>query len=219
MGIFLWSLHISHEQKRAWQAFANKYRLQFIKGAMFQPPAVTGQLKDRMVNIYAQQTLNDGRSKKTTSMVEVFLNRIPVSLAFVSSQGFGDLAAELQIPEPFNVNDPDWPLNIIARAPDAEAATIWFSAHKSRIRAIQKLVKLPYDTAFIIDDNRSFLLVRTTDPLSDPRLINKIIIELYEIASMLETDAAASVTGQQTATENPNDPNLMPLPESDEPKE
>jgi len=188
-GVFVWSLHVSHEQKRAWQVFANKYHLQFIKGGLFQPPAITGQLKNRLLNIYIQQAVDDNHSKKTSTMIEVFLTKIPESLAYISSHGFGDLAEQLQIPEPFTVSDPDWPImNIIARSPDADAASEWFSSHKTRVRAVNKLVKMSYDTAFLIGDDRAFLVLRTSDPLSDPRILNKLIIELYEIASMLETE-------------------------------
>lgn len=234
IGIFAWSFHVIHEQKRAWQAFAVKYHLQYIKGALFQPPAITGQLKDRMVNIYVQQNTQSEQGRKSATMIEVFLTKIPVSVALVASQGFGDLAAQAQLPEPFNVEDSDWPKNIIARAPDDRMAQIWFSAHKNRVRAIQKLMKIPNDTAFVITEDNAFVVFRTPEPLSDPRLLNKIIIELFEVASMLETEAdpetqlpedqaplkteGSDNQVQQTEIENPNEPSdSEPLSSKDEP--
>lgn len=202
VGIFAWSFHVIFEQKRAWKAFADKYGLDFIKGALLQPPAITGYIKGRLVNLYVQQNMPADHGRKSSTILEVFLTKTPDTVAMVASQGFVDFMTTVDLPEPFQVDDPDWPAGALSRTFEGVNPAIWFRAHKDRTRAVGKLMAMPYDKALVMDGEQAFLAMRMADPLADPRIINKFVSGLFEIARMLESDAAQL---QQTEIEKPKE--------------
>lgn len=189
VGAFVWSYYAVYEQKRAWAAFAKKYNLEYMKGAMFKPSAVTGRLKDHRINVYAQENVNEQTGTRTTySVVEVFLKNVPETYAVVTSKGFVDFLTQLNWPAPFIVEHKSWPASALARTFDNERPDEWFEAQKNRMIAMKTLLELPFDTAFVADGEQAFLAVRTAHPLSDPRRINQILGKLFEVSALLEGD-------------------------------
>lgn len=198
VAAFLWSYHVLYEQKRAWRVFAGKYNLQFHKGQFFTPPSATGYIKNRRVNLYAQQKRDDQtRTQSTHSVVEVFLNAIPDTVAVVATSGFMDFMTMVDLPAPFIVEDQAWPADIMARTFDDERPDLWFLANPKRVAAIAMLRKLPFDIGFVCDREQAFVVVRTSHPLTDPKRINQIMGKLFEAAALLEDQSAT--------TANPND--------------
>jgi len=217
MGAFVWSYHVVFEQKRAWGAFAQKYNLDFAKGTFFQPPAAAGLIKGRQVNLYSQQRVNLETSTQTnTSVIEVFLNKYPDMYGAVGSQGFIDFMAALDLPEPFIVKHPKWPNNFLSRTIDEEQAVEWFLSNEKRIEALAELSKMPFDVAFMANDNNSFLAARTSHALTDPKRINQIMGKLFVIAAMID-DETLNQTKEQIANPNGDSDNVPASNEDDKP--
>jgi hypothetical protein len=187
IGAIIWSYHIIFEQKRAWGAFAKKYNLTCTSMGYLKAPEVTGQIKGRTVNIYSIERYAPETDVRTvTSMVEVFLKNDPGMYAAVSSPGFIDYMNDVQLPMPFIVDHPDWPQNVLSRTFENETAAEWFSNNETRINAIKKMSVMPFDTLFVANDMNSFIGVRTSHPLTDPRRINQIMGNLFKIADMFD---------------------------------
>lgn len=186
IGFFLWSYHATYEQKRTWKKFAQKYGLQYVAGPMMQPPSMSGDIKGRLVNFYTQMVDTPQGQKMSKNVIEVFLNDVPDLLCVVASPAFSDFVSLLDLPEPFSVDDGRWPKGILARTFEDEAPEIWFLENKDRLNAIQKLSKLPFETAFLSDGEQSFIAVRTTNPLSNPAQLNKVIGVLFDVVKLLE---------------------------------
>jgi len=187
VGFFLWSTHALFEQKRAWKAYAKKFNLNYTPGTMMQSPSMAGEIKGHRVNFYPQLSENDQGQRSTKNVIEVFLNDIPNTLCVVASRGFMDFVALLDLPEPFTVDDSNWPNNLLTRSLEDEEANVWFLNNKDRIIAIQNLSKLPFDTAFVCDGEQSFIAIRTSNSLGDPRRLNQVVGKLFDIIKMLES--------------------------------
>lgn len=224
-GFFLWSYHATYEQKKTWKAFANKFQLQYVAGALMQPPAMAGEIKGRQVNFYTQNIENNLGQKMSQNVVEVFLNDIPDILCVVASSGFADFVSVLDLPEPFSVDDKAWPKNLMSRTLEDEAPEIWFKENHDRINAINKISKLPFDFTFLVDGEQAFVAVRTANPLSNSTQLNKVIGLLFDIVKLLESQGgeATAKSAPPSSThkeiiEKPYDEIVKVEPESDESK-
>lgn len=186
VGFFLWSYHATYEQKKAWKAFSSKFNLQYIPGKMMQSPAVSGQLKDRLINIYSQIGDSTQGQAKSQTVIEVFLNDLPDVFCAVTSQNFIDFMTTLDLPEPFVVDSDNWPKQSMARTFEDETPSDWFLEKQYRIDAIKELFKLPFDVAFVSGGDQSFVAIRTPNPLNSPKKINQVIGKLFKIAKDLE---------------------------------
>lgn len=198
----IWSYRIVFEQQRAWAVFAKKYGMTCKKMGLFKAPDVAGQIKDKRVNIYSLTQINPETGvQQISTMIEVFLNNDPGVYGAVSSTGFLDYMNTVQLPMPFMVEHPQWPQNILARTFENEQISAWFSEKEERILAIKELNALPFDTIFVANDNNSFVGIRTTHPLDDPKRINQIVGKLFKIAEGLDSTSPSN-TQEQIA--NPN---------------
>lgn len=205
IAAFVWSYHIIFEQKRSWAAFAKRYNLNYTPRGFFQAPEVSGHFKGRNLNIYTQERYSPETNTKTvTSIVEVFLTRSPEIYAAVCSPGLVDVMGALDLPEPFMVNSSEWPQQFLSRTFEGEPAAQWFLAEDNRIQAIKQLSGLPFETTFVANDVNSFVAVRTSHPLTDPKRINQIMGKLYAIASLLDTQAQIANPNASSESEPPS---------------
>ena len=188
IGFFLWSTHALFEQKRGWKAYSKKLNLNYVAGSMMQSPSMTGEIKGRLLNFYPQITENAQGQRSTQNVVEIFLNSIPDTLCVVASPGFSDFVAALDLPEPFMVEDEAWPKHALARSFEDEMPASWFLQNNNRIKAIESLIKLPFDTAFIADGEQAFIAIRTPNPISEPKKINQLVGKMTQISEMLESE-------------------------------
>lgn len=188
VGFFLWSYHATYEQKRTWKKFSEKYNLQYVGGRMMDTPSMTGEIKGRLVNFYPQIVETQQGQRMSQNVVEVFLNDIPDLLCVVAKPGFSDFVSLLDLPEPFNIDNPKWPKSLLSRTFEDEAPEIWFSSNENRIEAIQKLSKLPFDTVFLSDGEQSFVAIRTQNSLSNPAQLNKVVGVLFDTVKNLENN-------------------------------
>lgn len=203
IGFFVWSYHTTYEQKRSWRTFSERYNLQYVSEKMMAPPSVSGQLKNRPINLYAQQVEDAQGNRSMQTVLEVFLNDFPNLVMVVTSPQFSDFIAALGFSESFSVDDGSWPKEGLARTIENEFPEKWFLAHKDRVSAIDKLFKLPVSVAFLCNAQQAFIAVRTTNPLSDSKKLHQIIKKLYEIADLLEVKAEAKETKKEQEEVNP----------------
>ncbi len=222
IGYFLWSYHTIYEQKRAWRAFATKFNLQYFPGKMMESPAMSGMIKGHDVNFYPQMVDTPQGRKVNQNVVEVFLNNRPDLITVVSTPGLSDFVSSLGMPEPFSVQHPEWPKNLLSRTFENEAPVSWFLGDEKRIKALQKLSKLPFDWAFMCDLQQSFIAVRASNPLSDPAKLNKLMGLMFDVIKDLEDKTVpkehAETQGQDTIA-NPKDDKVTQDSSNDASKE
>lgn len=164
-------------------------------------PSMRGVIKGHNVNFYPQMVENAQGQRSIKNVVELFLNDMPDFMGVVASPGFIDFVTLLNLPAPFNVNHPDWPKNILARTVEDEVPELWFLANIDRIRAIQKLRNLPFDTTFLVDGEQAFIAIRTANPFSGDGQLQKIVSVLLSIATAFQEP-------DEAITANPNDDNV-----------
>jgi len=202
IGFFLWSYHAIYEQKRAWKAFSEKYNLQYFGGKMMDSPSMTGQIKGYDFNFYPQIVENVQGQRQTQNIVEIFLNTVPDMISVVATPGFSDFVTVLDLPEPFHVDDPEWPTYVLSRTFPNEDPVSWFMNEKQRLAALQKLTKLPFDWAFFSDAERAFIALRTPNSLADPAKLNKLVGVLMDVTKMLEKYPVVTDGNSETVQES-----------------
>ena len=212
-GFFLWSYHSTFEQKKGWKAYAQKMGLTYSGGALLDSPEMTGEIKKHRVNFYPDFVENAQGQRSTQNVIEVFLNIKPDLACVVASPGFSDFLIEIDLPESFTVEDNNWPKSALSRCPTGQLCSEWFTGQRSRIDAIQQLLKLPFNSAFVSDQNNAFVVIRTANPISDPRRLNQVVNKLIVIAEMLQTNA------DQPTMAKPKDDKETVEPETSAPKE
>jgi len=163
---------------------------------------MTGNIKGRLVNFYPQIIEGDNGKKSTHTVIEVFLNQLPDTVCVVASGGFVDFVTVLDLPEPFTLDHARWPRGSLARTFEDESPDAWFLENQDRIMGIDSLFKLPFEKAFFTDVERSFLVIRTANPLSDPKRLNQVVGKLFEIATMLESQAIIANPKDESETES-----------------
>jgi hypothetical protein len=205
IGYFLWSYHAIYEQKRAWKAFAAKFNLQYFPGQMMESPTMNGMIKGHDVNFYPQIVDTPQGQKVNQNVVEVFLNNRPDLITVVSTPGLSDFVSSLGMPEPFSVQHPDWPQNLLSRTFENEAPESWFLGDEKRIKALQKMSKLPFDWAFMCDLQQSFIAVRTSNPLSEPAKIGKLMGLMFDVLKDLEDFGVPQQQAETQVEDKPQD--------------
>ena len=215
IGFFLWSYHTTFEQKKAWKAYALKFGLAYVGGALLQPPEMTGEVKNHRVNCYAQAVPDPQGKTRTETVVEVFLNIVPPVPFVVVKPGFADFLVSINLPKSFVIDDPDWPKAALAQTLEEEQPELWFQNNKKKISALGRFFKLPFDTGVIADGDQAFLVIRTPDPLNDPRKLNQLVNKMI----MLADEIGNSPIGDQPTMASPNDDKNTVEPEISAPKE
>lgn len=193
-GFFIWSYHTIYEQKKAWKAYAAKMNLTYNPGQFLESPTMSGEIKGHLTNFYPQLVQNTQGQKSTQTVIEVFLNTIPPMTCVVTSAGFSDFIAMVDLPETFTIDDQDWPKNVVSRSFDSEAPMIWFKEDRQRISAIQQLSKLPFNFAFVADGEQCFIAVRTANPITDPRKLNQLVTKLIILSETLQGGSVVQPT-------------------------
>jgi len=217
-GFFLWSYHAIYEQKRSWKAFALKHNLRFEGGRLMDSPAMTGQIKGRDVNFYPQMVETLQGQKVAQNVIEVFLNEIPSIFCVVAKQGLIDFITSLELPEPFQVDDKEWPKNLLSRTLEDRAPELWFMQNSNRVKAISNLNKTPFDFAFLADTEQAFIAIRTSKPLTNPKQLNKVMSILFDAANKLEKEIQITEDQAPSIIAKPNDDRDTDVPPTDESK-
>jgi len=163
---------------------------------------MTGQIKGYDFNFYPQIVENVQGQRQTQNIVEIFLNTVPDMISVVATPGFSDFVTVLDLPEPFHVDDPEWPTYVLSRTFPNEDPVSWFMNEKQRLAALQKLTKLPFDWAFFSDAERAFIALRTPNSLADPAKLNKLVGVLMDVTKMLEKYPVVTDGNSETVQES-----------------
>lgn len=167
-------------QKKAWSAFASKYKLDIMRGKkMLDAIEVNGTLHGRGFRVYSFEDEASGRH----THIEVYLNTPPPAKLLLSKKPLPAALAELNLPEKLDI----LPQLNVAMTDDAQTLGAWFIA--SRIEALKNFMDAEQKNAEMLligDGDVAFMLWRSPDPLTDPRALNTLVQQLYACAKAIE---------------------------------
>lgn len=191
IGFIGWSTNILMAQKKAWQEFAAKHKLEITQEpGLLKPVSLAGLIGGRRTNIYSQTEQNPmEKMQRIYTHVEVFLNTPPAVMLVLSKKLLPSLMSELTLPIGIAVRGTDWPVMSVAQTNDPDAAKVWLNVPRQRaLNNFMSLSNKETETIFICNGVQAFLIWRSEDPLRDPKKLNALVQKLFALAK--ELDAA-----------------------------
>ena len=188
IGFWIWSNWILYKQKSGWKVFAEKRRLRYRGGKVFDSPELSGQYQDFEVLVFtAEHDTEDGRTGRRLTSVEVSLHSsLPISMA-IASGGMVDLVEGLHFQAEYRPDFSGWDSSYIARSRDSAVMKAYLN--DKRVQALIKLMKIK--NAWIIvffTGERGLLRIDLPDPLNDPKHLDRLLKTLIEAAKVLELE-------------------------------
>lgn len=189
IGIALWSMQILRQQKRAWSAFARKYNYDYDPGKLMESPRINAVINHMKVALYTDvQRVNDVRGERYVTIIEITMGGGMPTGAVITTpewQAFVDSLTFSQDYTPDNANN--WKPSYIIKTHDVQTLRSYLT--KERVHALEKLFAMKNSMSlFFFDEQEAVLRVETSDPLRDPRHIEKIMKRLTEVANILRMD-------------------------------
>jgi hypothetical protein len=205
------SLNVVLTQKKAWQEFAARYKLDYIPGKrLMQPAGIAGRLNNRRIEVYSQAEQYDNeRTASNYTHVEVGLNTMPGVAMIISKRALPRyFGTDFRLNDVFTSPGADWPQPAVSMTDDAQAMAKWMTPGRMRgLKAFMDSAGRFDEPIFISEGNQAFLMWRTTDPLNDPRALNALVQKLYGFARDLDgLEPSTGTTAKPNAPSEPSEP-------------
>jgi hypothetical protein len=207
IGFSVWSFYISHTQKQAWRAFAEKNKLRFDVGKPLSTPEVTGNYDDYVIGLLtSEHTTADSRGTRKLTAVEVALKS---EFPFAGAVASGGMVPLVRIPNFGGEVQPtheSWDPSYIARSVNTDAMEGYLT--KERLDILTTLMKVKnFWVVFIFREEGALLRVDTPDPLQDAAKLESFVKRLIAAARKLELssgegDRLMSLKGKKRAEES-----------------
>lgn len=210
LGFWFWSNWVLFKQKQVWKLFAQKRKLRYYGGKMFDSPEVAGTYQDFEVLAFtAEHDTGDGRVGRRLTSIEVTLHSSLPTSGAVASGGMVKLVEELLFQAEYRPDIPGWDNSYIVRSRDNAVMKAYLT--EPRVQALIKLMKIK--NAWVIlffTGGRGLLRIDTPDPLYDPKHFDDTMKKMVEAAKVLElekgeTNRLTAVVGRdiERGTERP----------------
>lgn len=188
LGFWFWSNWVLFKQKQVWKLFAQKRKLRYYGGKMFDSPEVAGTYQDFEVLAFtAEHDTGDGRVGRRLTSIEVTLHSSLPTSGAVASGGMVKLVEDLHFQAEFRPDVPGWDNSYIVRSRDNAVMKAYLT--ERRVEALVKLMKIK--NAWIIlffTGGRGLLRIDMPDPLYDPRQIDQLMKQMVEAARVMELE-------------------------------
>ncbi|HEY8963773.1 MAG TPA: hypothetical protein VIN59_04840 [Alphaproteobacteria bacterium] len=181
-----WSLNILLAQRKAWMAFADKYKLAVDKEGQgwITPVFLRGAIQNRDINIYSQNESEEGRRLSDVyTHIEVFLNTIPPAKCILAKRALPRFLADVSLPQKLEMSSSEWPKPSVAMTDDPIILANWLTGQRLiAFKGFMDMAGRDDEPMLIADGEQAFLLWRTRNPLRDPRELNAVVQKLFGFA-------------------------------------
>lgn len=186
IGFSVWSFYISHAQKQAWRAFAEKHKLRFNISKPLSAPEVTGSFDDYAIGVLtSEHTTADSRGVRKLTAVEISLKS---EFPFAAAVASGGMVPLMKVPDFGNEIRPEhegWDPSYIARSRSVDAMEGYLT--KERLDILTALMKVKsFWVVFIFREGGALLRVDTPDPLQETEKLESLVKRLIAAARKLE---------------------------------
>lgn len=201
VGYAIWSLLALLQQKRAWKAFADKYKMQYLEEGFFSPPGFWGILQNKKVVVYVDIVQKRDKQKAGSwNVIDVFFQS-PFDdkvLAMGASTLFSETVGDTSGLDQFIPNDLGWGDKTPLYTNDAQ----FFRSYLNRenVQSLLRLKKMKNGGFnFILQPESGIVSYYTKQPLDSPKKINAIVKVLLDVAGSWEKGTAkAAIRPQDT---------------------
>jgi hypothetical protein len=185
MGVFLWSMIILQQQKRAWFAFAKRTGLNYQAGAYTDPPVVSGMVKGYKVTFFTDSLrTQDVRGRRFVTTIEVEMGDGMPTVAALATQDYAEFLSPLRLPLSWQPPGEDWKKNYIIKTRSTDRLVRYLTAE--RLKVLNGLFTTKNAaTLFFFDEQACILRIETSDPLRDADKMERISKRIFSAVDVL----------------------------------
>ncbi len=215
IGLFVWTTRVLFQQKKAWRAYAKKYKLTCENNSFFSSAYVHGILGDNRINVFSEEQLSpDGRGTRFRSVIELMRESPVPTRAALASGDLVALVSEIEdMAHSYTPVSDSWNATWAAKTDEKSVLKRYLT--EQRLQALQSVFKIKNTSSiFIFDGEDALLRFETGDPLHDPRKLDKIVKKMEEAQSVLVTKPGEFPESKKAKKEEPEEE----APEPEEPQ-
>lgn len=185
IGASLWSASILFKQKRAWQAFAKKYKMAYEKGRFMSSPSISGHIEGYRVAFFAaERQALDVRDRRMLTALEITFPKGLVDGAAIGTTEMLPFLNTLSSLQVYTPKSEVWDKSLHFFARNIEVLEPWLT--EDRLTAIVAIVGTKNsDNLLMFDDKQAVLRIETRDPLSNVEKMEKATMRLIKLAKAL----------------------------------
>lgn len=185
IGASLWSASILLKQKRAWQAFAKKYKMAYEKGRFLSSPSITGHIEGYRVAFFAaERQALDVRDRRMLTALEITFPKGLIDGAAIGTTEMLPFLNSLSALQSYTPKSETWDKDLHFFVRDPVTMEPWLT--EERLASIVAIVGTKNsDNLLMFDDNQAVLRIETRDPLSDVEKMEKATMRLIKLAKAL----------------------------------
>lgn len=184
LGIFFWTMLILMRQKSAWQDFAKRNSLQFVRKGIMDSAVVYGQYKGFSLSVFSEAQSDDsGRGRRFRTIVQFDLPAGMPTEGVAGSPALELFVKNLPLAE-FFVPQGEWEKRSLIKTMNAKALGDYFNA--DRVRVLNGLMSVPgLTTLFVFNERETLLRVETGDPMSDSKKLERLASKVADVVRVL----------------------------------
>jgi hypothetical protein len=185
LGVFVWSMAILQQQKKAWYAFAKKAGLTYRAGKYTDAPVVTGMVKQFKVTFFTDSLrTKDVRGRRFITTIEVEMGDGMPTMAVLATKDYADFLAPLRLPQTYEPPGTTWGKDFVVRAKSRDFLAAYLTPE--RVKVLAGLFSMKNSSSiFFFDQLDSILRIETPDPLRDAGKMEKIFRRILTVAEGL----------------------------------
>ncbi len=181
-----WSLLVVFRQKKVWKAFAEKNKLRFKPSVLLQSPEMEGAIDGFKVSVFtSEHVTQDLRSTRKMTAIEVTLHSVfPVDGGCASGR-MVDILKTLAFKAEVQPEHEAWNKSYIAAGTHKRVLELYLTPE--RLSALTRLMKIKnLWMIYIFKGGMTLLRIDTSNPLTSPEQLEKLVKILIATAQALE---------------------------------
>lgn len=183
-----WTIWVVYRQKKAWKFYSDKKKLRYTSNGFLETPSISGAISGYKVSIFASEHSElDARSQRRLTAIEVTMHSGLPFHAAIASGGMVPVVDALALPQEYKPSVHGWDDSYIIRTRDNDKIEKYLDEKRSG--AIVKLMQVENSWVILLFLGEYGLLrLDTPKPIDDPKLMDKLIKQLIDVAKTLELD-------------------------------
>lgn len=179
LGATAWSTIILIQQKKAWEAYAKKKSLTFVKGQFFSPCTMEGVIDGYNVSFFsATQQNEDSRKNRELTVMQVNVSEPFVDGIAMGTKEMIPFLQTLDALMPHDIKTGKWNKDHYIRSRNIKAVDAYLT--EERVKILGSILSMPNtDVLILVDNNEGVFRFETSNPLTDAKQIENTVDKLF----------------------------------------
>ncbi len=186
LGATAWSSLILYQQKQAWQSYAKKHGLVFIKRKFFEPSEMNGVINGYNVSFFtAEQQDIDERKNRLLTVIQINTNEAFVDGFACVSPNMQTFLGSLAAIKPHKLKVKGWnPKNFLS---SRNKGRVDVFMTEERVKILTSMLSMKNaDVLVLSDETEAVIRIETSNPLQQEAQIEKLVLKLLTCIKKLK---------------------------------